>query len=205
MQVNISRLSAESPDIQDQVTSHPVTSEFPAVDYSRPRVDEHSRLEMTYGHADVSEVDASTIHADAPLIASETIIATESSADLIHTLQLQVERQAKYQALIRRVTMAIQNSTDLPEILKIAAEGTAQVLNADQGMVLRMKFWDPRHSVRCKVGTFACSRSFTGPRRECQSQPKSGPKWSYSWSVLLDFRLWYLSERYDRWIKTPHL
>jgi signal transduction histidine kinase len=63
-------------------------------------------------------------------------------------LQQQIDRQARYQALIRRVTMAIQNSIDLSEILKIAAEGTAQVLNADQGMVLRMKFWDPRHSVR---------------------------------------------------------
>lgn len=95
--------------------------------------------------------------ATGPAVATDTIVVQgnfppkanlEPDLELVATLQNQIDRQAKYQALIRRLTMAIQNSTDLAEILAIAAEGTAQVLNADQGMVLRMKFWDPRHSVR---------------------------------------------------------
>lgn len=67
---------------------------------------------------------------------------------IVDDLQRQVEQQAKYRALIRRLTMAIQSANDLSEILNVAAEGTAQALTADQAMVLRIRFWDPRHSVR---------------------------------------------------------
>jgi signal transduction histidine kinase len=143
MQVNISRLSAESPDTQDKVTDLQVTPDTAAAEFVRHQVTGHARLELAYQHRDRSE---------SPLTPESNHLPTDDAAadaaSLTQTLQHQVERQAKYQALIRRVTMAIQNSTELSEILKIAAEGTAQVLNADQGMVLRMKFWDPRHSVR---------------------------------------------------------
>ncbi len=133
--MNISRLSAESPEIQDKVTGPQVIPEAAAAENARHAVTDHACMEMTYHHPDIADPHLNYAEPD-------------TSASLIHALQLQVERQAKYQALIRRVTMAIQNSTELSEILKIAAEGTAQVLDADQGMVLRMKFWDPRHSVR---------------------------------------------------------
>jgi signal transduction histidine kinase len=86
-------------------------------------------------------------------MASQTMLELAYQSEEVSPAQLallrsQIERQAKYHALVRRLTLAIQNSTELTEILKIAAEGTAQVLNADQGMLLRMKFWDPRHSIR---------------------------------------------------------
>jgi signal transduction histidine kinase len=132
MQVNISRLSAESPDQQGPVANHPATKVVHAADYLRANGNNIRALDNSFS--------SPSLAIDSP--------ETDAATDLIHSLQLQVDRQAKYQALIRRVTMAIQNCTELPEILRIAAEGTAQVLNADQGMVLRMKFWDPRHSVR---------------------------------------------------------
>jgi signal transduction histidine kinase len=64
------------------------------------------------------------------------------------TLRQQVSKQAQFQALVRDVTLSIQNSTDLPQVLNAAIEGTAQVLQADRGFLLRLKFWDPRHSLR---------------------------------------------------------
>lgn len=66
-------------------------------------------------------------------------------------LQQQVLKQAQYQSLIRRLTMSIQNSVDLPQILKLAIDGTAQALQVKQGFVLRLKYWDPRHSIRSNV------------------------------------------------------
>jgi signal transduction histidine kinase len=63
-------------------------------------------------------------------------------------LQQQVLKQAQYQSLIRELTMAIQNSMDLPQILKLAIDGTAQALQVSQGSVLRLRYWDPRHNLR---------------------------------------------------------
>ena len=63
-------------------------------------------------------------------------------------LQQQVLQQGHYQSLIRELTMAIQNSVDLPQIFKLAIDGTAQALEIAQGSVLRLKYWDPRHNLR---------------------------------------------------------
>ncbi|MBD1844814.1 GAF domain-containing protein [Cyanobacteria bacterium FACHB-63] len=63
-------------------------------------------------------------------------------------LQQKVAKQAQYQALLRRVTMAIQNSLDLPQVQQLALEGLAESLEIDQAFVLRAKFWDPRQSLR---------------------------------------------------------
>ncbi len=63
-------------------------------------------------------------------------------------LQQQVLKQAHYQSLIRELTMAIQNSVDLPQILKLAIDGTAQALQIAQGSVLRLRYWDPRQNLR---------------------------------------------------------
>jgi signal transduction histidine kinase len=133
MQVNVSRLSAQ-PQQQDQPL---IAATTPAVG----NVDCRSvgRFTQTVTGGNGADMNAEAL----------TAIDTASiDLELVATLRAQVDRQAKYQALIRRLTMAIQNSTELSEILRIAAEGTAQVLNADQAMVLRLKFWDPRHSVR---------------------------------------------------------
>ncbi len=63
-------------------------------------------------------------------------------------LQQQVLKQAQYQSLIRELTMAIQNSVDLPQILKLAIDGIAQAIQVAQGSVLRLRYWDPRHNLR---------------------------------------------------------
>ena len=67
-------------------------------------------------------------------------------------LRQQVLKQARYQSLIQELTMAIQNSVDLPQILKLGIEGTAQTLQVAQGSVLRLRYWNPRHGLRSLDG-----------------------------------------------------
>ncbi|KAM3097948.1 ATP-binding protein [Phormidesmis sp. 146-12] len=73
-------------------------------------------------------------------------------------LQHQVLKQAQYQSLIRRLTMSIQDCVDLPKILKLAVDGTAQALQVKRGFVLRLKYWDPRHSIRSSVDRVSRAR-----------------------------------------------
>lgn len=63
-------------------------------------------------------------------------------------LQQKVAKQSQYQALLRQVTMAIQNSLDMPQVQQLALEGLAESLGIDRAFVLRAKFWDPRQSLR---------------------------------------------------------
>ncbi len=63
-------------------------------------------------------------------------------------LQQRVHRQAQYQTLLRQVTLAIQNSAELPQITELAIRGTAQALGAERAFLLRLKYWDPRQSLR---------------------------------------------------------
>ncbi|WP_421655671.1 GAF domain-containing protein [Leptothermofonsia sp. ETS-13] len=58
-------------------------------------------------------------------------------------LQQQLNKQVKYQAVVNQLTMAIRNSSNLPEILQLATEGTAKVLQAKRGMLLQLKYSDP--------------------------------------------------------------
>jgi signal transduction histidine kinase len=145
MQVNISPVSAESPD--QSITAVPNREQAVALD------DVSRDVVLESGYSTASQVPRPMPPYDTSIAAPITAPpglgrSTDHSQDLITSLHSQVERQAKYQALIRRLTMAIQDNTELSEILKIAAEGTAQVLNVDQAMVLRIRFWDPRHSIR---------------------------------------------------------
>ncbi|WP_264326449.1 sensor histidine kinase [Romeriopsis navalis] len=142
MQVNVSPFSAESQD-QSSVTpmEHAAEPNHVSLDFASD--DSHSTDSQV--PLKMSPYDTSVIE---PIVTSEGLTRPDKDQELVASLHNQVERQAKYQALIRRLTMAIQNSTELSEILKIAAEGTAQVLNVDQAMVLRIRFWDPRHSIR---------------------------------------------------------
>mgnify|MGYP002777096138 CR=1 FL=1 len=57
-------------------------------------------------------------------------------------LQQQVAQQALYQQVINQLTMAIRNSTDLGEVLAIATQGTTQALQAQRGLLLRLKYQD---------------------------------------------------------------
>jgi signal transduction histidine kinase len=58
-------------------------------------------------------------------------------------IQQQFDQQMQYQAVINRLTMAIHNATDLHEILQLATEGTANALQAERGLLLQLKYWDP--------------------------------------------------------------
>ncbi|MBW4522487.1 MAG: GAF domain-containing protein [Scytolyngbya sp. HA4215-MV1] len=55
----------------------------------------------------------------------------------------QQQRQSHYQGVVNQLTMAIRNSVGLNQILKQAIDGTAQALQVDRGMILRLKYWDP--------------------------------------------------------------
>lgn len=63
-------------------------------------------------------------------------------------LQQHVSKQAKYQALLRQVALTIQNSIELPQTLELAVNGISEVLQVDRAFLLRIKFWDPRQSIR---------------------------------------------------------
>lgn len=60
------------------------------------------------------------------------------------TLQRKVAKQSQSQALLREVSIAIQNSVDVPQIQVMVLEGLARTLEIDRAFVLRTKFWDPR-------------------------------------------------------------
>lgn len=78
---------------------------------------------------------------------SDRAAMLESSSQVAN-LQQQVQRQAAYQSLIRQLTFAIRGSMELPSISQIALEGASEVLHASRAMILRLKFWDPRHLMR---------------------------------------------------------
>lgn len=68
----------------------------------------------------------------------------------------QQQRQSHYQGVVNQLTMAIRNSVGLNQILKQAIEGTAQALQVDRGMILRLKYWDPlfnRHTSHEEIPT----------------------------------------------------
>lgn len=64
------------------------------------------------------------------------------------TLQQRVAKQSQYQGLLRQVTLSIQESVELSQILNQALSGTAEALNVEQAFILRLRFWDPRQSLR---------------------------------------------------------
>lgn len=60
-----------------------------------------------------------------------------------HQLQRNLNQQHQHQQVVNQLTMAIRNSSDLHEILTMATDGTAQVLQVQRGLLLRLKYWDP--------------------------------------------------------------
>lgn len=80
------------------------------------------------------------------------MLATVSQQVALSLAQLQlqhrVQKQAQYQTLFSQLTMAIRNALELHQILKLAVDGTAQALQVDRGLILRLKYWDPRQSNR---------------------------------------------------------
>lgn len=60
-----------------------------------------------------------------------------------YQLQHQLSQQRAYQRVVNQVTMAIRNSADLSDILKLAIDGTAEVLQVQRAILLQLKYWDP--------------------------------------------------------------
>ncbi|MBW4578839.1 MAG: GAF domain-containing protein [Tildeniella nuda ZEHNDER 1965/U140] len=57
-------------------------------------------------------------------------------------LQHQLSQQRQHQQVVNQLTLAIHNASDLSTILKLATDGTAQALQVQRGMLLRLKHWD---------------------------------------------------------------
>ncbi len=62
--------------------------------------------------------------------------------------RFQYERQVAGQALTKALTNEIRKSSDLAVIYNTALQGMANLFDVSQGMVLRLRFWDPRQMLR---------------------------------------------------------
>lgn len=58
-------------------------------------------------------------------------------------LQQQVALQLQFQTVVNQLTMAIRSTSDLNEVLNLATNGTAQALNVQRALLLRLKYSDP--------------------------------------------------------------
>lgn len=67
---------------------------------------------------------------------------------LIKCLQKQVGGLAQHRHLIKNLTMAIHNSSDLNEIFKLATEGLVETLQITVGAILLLKYVDPLFATR---------------------------------------------------------
>lgn len=67
---------------------------------------------------------------------------------LIKCLQKQVGGLAQHRHLIKKLTMAIHNSSDLNEIFKLATEGLVETLQITVGAILLLKYVDPLFATR---------------------------------------------------------
>jgi signal transduction histidine kinase len=62
--------------------------------------------------------------------------------------KVQYDRQVAGQALTKAVTNEIRKSSDLAVIYKTALQGMANLFDVSQGIILRLRFWDPRQMLR---------------------------------------------------------
>jgi signal transduction histidine kinase len=58
-------------------------------------------------------------------------------------LQQHLSRQLEYQRVVNQLTLAIRNSSELNEVLKLAVSGATKVLQVQRGLLLRLKYEDP--------------------------------------------------------------
>ncbi len=76
-------------------------------------------------------------------IAALQAVAHQIASVVTHLLQQQqIHRQLQYQQVVNQLTLAIHNTSDLNDILKLATDGTAKALHVQHGMLLRLKHWD---------------------------------------------------------------
>lgn len=70
---------------------------------------------------------------------------------VIGSLQKQVGAFAQHRHLIKALTMAIQNPSDLNQILKLAIDGLVETLQVAQGSILLLKYVDPLFATRASA------------------------------------------------------
>jgi signal transduction histidine kinase len=73
------------------------------------------------------------------LKAASSQVAVTVAQKLLHDQQ---QKQSQYRSVVNQLTLAIRNSVELSEILEQAISGTAQALQVDRGLILRLKYWD---------------------------------------------------------------
>lgn len=71
-----------------------------------------------------------------------------AKAQEVATLQQQMQRQRQYQTLLSWLTSVIDTPLEPEQILQLAIEGTADTLQADQGLILLVKYSDPLYKTR---------------------------------------------------------
>ncbi|HIK56287.1 MAG TPA: GAF domain-containing protein [Synechococcales cyanobacterium M55_K2018_004] len=101
---------------------------------------------------------------------------SQSVAIAISQAQLEryVQQQVRYQALIDQLSHAVRGSSDLPQIFQLGVEGTASLLNISRGMVLVMKYADPRFRTReARLG-----QANSTARVMLEYEWTSDPRWS---------------------------
>ncbi len=101
---------------------------------------------------------------------------SQSVAIAISQAQLEryVQQQVRYQALIDQLSHAVRGSSDLPQIFQLGVEGTASLLNISRGIVLVMKYADPRFRTReARLG-----QANSTARVMLEYEWTSDPRWS---------------------------
>lgn len=58
-------------------------------------------------------------------------------------LKQQLQQQAAYQRVVKQLALATRNSSNLSEMFQLATSGVATALGVSQGLLLRLKYWDP--------------------------------------------------------------
>ena len=73
-------------------------------------------------------------------------VSDQVANTLDQRLQHQLSQQMQYQRVVNQLTLAIHNAADLSAILKLATDNTAQALQVQRGLLLRLKHWDSLRS-----------------------------------------------------------
>ncbi|HEY9906338.1 MAG TPA: ATP-binding protein [Thermosynechococcaceae cyanobacterium] len=86
-------------------------------------------------HWTEAEVEGLRIMANQLAIAGQ--LQTQQAAQQV------LEQRARHQAIVNQLTLALQNSSSLSDILQLATTGSAQAFQVKRVLLLRLKYWEP--------------------------------------------------------------
>lgn len=109
---------------------------------------------------------------------------------VIGSLQKQVGAFAQHRHLIKELTMAIHNPSDLNQILKLAIEGLVETLQVARGSILLLKYLDPLFATRTSA---AAKRTLPSAKVTIVSTASNQQSDRESSKTLLN-RVFWLSE-----------